>query len=162
MGSRYLPTIPFPPYRHTPGQTPHPRKHPDGHSYAAAEYAGPPLTVESWRENEAYLHGVDLFNHGYWWEAHEAWEGVWKLAAKESLCRVYLQGLIQTAAALLKLRVGHRRGVEKLWGQARAKLARVGDEAPVYMGLRIEAFTRETEDALGASGRVQPPLLRLS
>ena len=31
--TRYAPTPPYPSYRHTPGRTPHPRKHPDGHGY---------------------------------------------------------------------------------------------------------------------------------
>ncbi|TGQ49534.1 DUF309 domain-containing protein, partial [Mesorhizobium sp. M1C.F.Ca.ET.210.01.1.1] len=24
--------------------------------------------------------GIDLFNHGYYWEAHEAWEPLWHAA----------------------------------------------------------------------------------
>ena len=148
---RYLLDLPFPPYRHLPGRTPHPRRHPDGHSYNAEEYAGPPLTEGDWRTNEAYLYGVDLFNYGYWWEAHEAWEGLWKLAAKESLCRVYLQGLIQTAAALIKWRECDERGVAKLWNKARKKLERVGGEAPVYMGLDLMGFVDAAQRALAAS-----------
>ena len=160
---RYLPLIPFPPYRHLPGVTPHPHTHPDGHNYnAEEEYAGPSLTVENWRKNDAYLYGVDLCNHAYWWEAHEAWEGLWKLEGKESLCRVYLQGLIQTAAALIKWRQGNRRGVEKLWEQAKQKLERVDGEAPVYMGLDIASFVTCAERSLFASDGAQPPLIRLS
>lgn len=158
---RYAPEIPFPPYRHIPGATPHPRKHPQGHSYKTEEYAGPCLTEENWRQNEAYLYGVDLFNHGYWWEAHEAWEGLWRLAAKESRCRVYLQGLIQTAAALIKRREGNRRGVAKLWAQAREKLVRAGGQAPIYMGLDTLGFADNTERSLASSDEVKPPLLCL-
>ncbi|MER9007639.1 DUF309 domain-containing protein [Mesorhizobium sp. M0862] len=32
--------------------------------------------------------GIDLFNHGYYWEAHEAWEPLWQTAnqALSSAC----------------------------------------------------------------------------
>ena len=53
--ARYAPNTPFQPYRDAPGRTPDPRKHPDGHSYNTEEYAGPPLTMENWGENRAYL-----------------------------------------------------------------------------------------------------------
>ena len=148
---RYLPAFSFPAYRHQPGVTPHPLRHPDGYSYNAEEYAGPPLTEDNWRINEAYLYGVDLFNHGYWWEAHEAWEGLWQPVERESLCRVYLQGLIQTAAALIKWREGNERGVAKLWNKARKKLERVGGEGPVYMGLDLVNFVDAAQRTLAAS-----------
>ena len=158
---RYAPEIPFPTYSHVPGQTPHPQKHLDGHSYAAIEYDGPALTTDSWQDNKAYLYGVDLFNYGYWWEVHEPWEGLWKMALKESRERIYLQGLIQTAAALLKRRMGNQRGVEKLSRQAREKLDQVGGGSALYMGLRVADFTEAMEDALASSDGVRTPLLRL-
>jgi len=43
-----------------------------------------------------FLEGVDLFNQGSFWEAHEAWEDVWK--EKEDPQKKLLQGLIQVAA----------------------------------------------------------------
>ena len=61
---------------------PHPTQDERGHSYSRGEEA-PALYFppESWRENADYLYGVDLYNHGYLWEAHEAWEGLWHKAA---------------------------------------------------------------------------------
>ena len=144
MVSRHLPAKPFPPYKYLPGQTAHPRQHPDGPGRVAEEGAGPPLTEANWQTNEAYLYGIDLYNHGYWWEAHEAWEGLWVLAAQESLQRVFLQGLIQTAAALLKARAGNPRGAGKLWDKARPKLERVCAAAPNYMGLDLADFVHNT------------------
>ena len=144
MVPRHLPGKPFPPYKYLPGRTPHPRKHPDGPSCVIEECAGPPLAEANWGINEVYLYGIDLYNHGYWWEAHEAWERLWALAAKESLEQVFLQGLIQTAAALLKARAGNARGAGKLWGKARPKLERVCAAAPSYMGLALADFVYST------------------
>ena len=50
-----------------------------------------------------FLYGVDLYNHGYLWEAHEAWEGLWHQAKRDALQAEFLQGLIQCAAAALKV-----------------------------------------------------------
>ena len=69
----------------------------------------------------------------------------------------YLQGLIQTAAALVKWRE-----VEKLGDQALVELERVDGQNPVYMGLRIASFIREAENALAVTEQVDLPLLRLS
>ena len=55
------------------------------------------------REDEEYLYGVDCYNHGYLWEAHEAWEGLWHQAKGTPAHAECLQGLIQCAAAALKV-----------------------------------------------------------
>ena len=135
---RYAPDEPFPPYAHQPGQTPHPRTHPDGHSRDAPEYAGPALTEQTWKECTVYLYGVDLFNHQYYWEAHEAWEGLWKMEHRASECARFLQGLIQLAAMCIKVRAGNRRGAQKLHNKALAQLT----QSERYMGMDLGALRR--------------------
>jgi predicted metal-dependent hydrolase len=44
--------------------------------------------------------GVELFNQGLFWEAHEAWEEVWMDLDDDP--RVFVQGLIQIAAGYYK------------------------------------------------------------
>ncbi|TAK64762.1 MAG: DUF309 domain-containing protein [Bacteroidetes bacterium] len=41
--------------------------------------------------------GIKLFNEQQFWHAHEAWEAIWRRHPEEE--RVFLQGLIQLAAA---------------------------------------------------------------
>ncbi len=136
---RYAPDLAFPLYRHVPGQTPHPRTHPQGHSFGLQEGCeGPPLTGENWRRNQPYLRGVDLYNYAYWWEAHEEWEELWRCA--EPLCRLYLQGLVQVAAALIKWHQRNPRGAVRLSRKGREKLGRVAAAHPLYMGLRLPGF----------------------
>jgi hypothetical protein len=168
---RYFPIMVFPPYRHVPGKTPHPRTHPQGHGYGLAEgYHGPPLTEENWPRHPAYLRGADLFNFAFWWEAHEEWEGPWRLAGKGTMCRLYLQGLVQTAAALIKWHQGNSRGTEKLWGQGRKKLERVSQRQAVYMGLEVGEFAQQVDRFFAQHPRLSPaayeqperaPLIRL-
>lgn len=70
----------------------------------------PPDPVR-WRECHEYLRGLDLFNYGYYWEAHEAWEAVWHAAGRRGLLGDFLKGLIKLAAAGVKVREGRTLGV---------------------------------------------------
>ena len=74
---RYAPRLPFPSYAFLPGRDPHPQRDPAGHSYGEHGPTAVHVDADDWRDNEPYLFGVDLYNHGFLWEAHEAWEGIW-------------------------------------------------------------------------------------
>ena len=144
----------LPPYRHLPGLTPHPERHPAGHSFGRPEPTPPPPDPERWRENELFLYGVDLFNRGYWWEAHAAWESLWRQTERNSRSRRFFRGLIQLSAALLKLRAGRPEGAEKLIRRGMENLrhvARGGEER--FMGVPIrELISRAGAWAAGDAG----------
>ena len=86
--------------------------------YRVEEPAANPLTPESWASNEDFLFGVDLFNAGFFWEAHTFWERLWALPATPPEIRRLLRAMIQTAAACLKVRQGQKAGARKLLGRA--------------------------------------------
>jgi len=48
-------------------------------------------------QKRVFALGIELFNHGKFWEAHEAWEQIWREREEES--RIFFQGIIQAAAA---------------------------------------------------------------
>lgn len=52
----------------------------------------------------AYRRGIEAFNHGRFFEAHEHWEEVWRAAAPTE--RAHYRALIQLAAACVKLEHG--------------------------------------------------------
>ena len=140
---RYAPDRAFPPYAFLPGKDPHPRQDPRGHSYGTQEeMAAEAPHPENWRASEDYLHGADLYNHGYLWEAHEAWEGLWHPAKRtDPELAAFLQGLIQCSASSLKGRMGEPRGHTKLADLALTKLTSVADAHDGrYMGLDLFAF----------------------
>jgi len=121
---RYAPGRPLPPYAFVPGHWPHPRGE-GGHAQGQAEPPEEALDPAAWTICEAYLYGIDLFNHGYYWEAHEAWEGPWRAAPGATPEKALLQGLIRLAAAGVKLRQGilasvrsHGEAAERLFLQA--------------------------------------------
>jgi hypothetical protein len=141
---RLVPDRPFPPYAYVPGRTPHPTRDPGGHSYGAELELPEPPDPEEWRVCRAYLYGIDLFNHGFYWEAHEAWEGLWVACGRRGPTATYLQALINLAAAGFKARWGSARGI-----RANAKtavklfesvLSHRRSENSRYMGLDVQAL----------------------
>src|SRR4051812_45812937 len=98
------------------------------------------LSPEKWRENEAWLYGVDLWNHGFLWEAHEAWESIWRVPydAQQS---EFLRGMIQCAASALKIAIGNTQSATKLAqsGLARLEPATMSTTGR-YMGLDVRLF----------------------
>jgi hypothetical protein len=141
--TRYTAT-PFPPYRFRPGRHPHPTANPQGHSYLPPGAAHPEVrfrTAEQWRDSEDYLYGCDLYNHAYWWEAHEAWEGLWQLTDKRGFQGQFLQTVIQVSAAHLKLSMGRLEGVRSLLessrGHGAAALSLAGCDEIMGLNLRL-------------------------
>jgi predicted metal-dependent hydrolase len=92
--------------------------------------------VESEPSPEDYAFGVDLYNHGYFWEAHEAWEGLWR-EADDPARRAFLQGLILCAAAALKAREDRWDAAASLAERALDRMATAGGPC---MGLDGPAF----------------------
>ncbi|MER3523389.1 MAG: hypothetical protein C4326_04810 [Ignavibacteria bacterium] len=89
------------------------------HQIDRAKLVEPSLSEEEWKE---YRTGWELFNHHRFWDAHEAWESVWKRRYEES--RIFFQGIIQLAAAYHLLTVKHRfGGMMRNFEKAEEKLA---------------------------------------
>jgi len=146
MASRFAPEIPFPPYSFVPGLYPHPNNDPEGHSYALAREEKITFHPEEWRDSRLYLYGIDLFNHGYYWEAHETWEELWIACGRHGITADFVKGLIKLAAAGVKVREGVPEGVRKLAQGARLlfhKTAqRLGSEDARYLGLSVKELVQ--------------------
>lgn len=110
---RYCPSRNLPPYSYVPGLAPHPISDSRGHSFGMDGPAARPLAESSYATNDSYLFAIDLFNHGYYWEAHEEWERLWHLAGRTGSTADFLKGLIKLAAAGVKLREGRLAGVKQ-------------------------------------------------
>lgn len=78
--------------------------------------------------SEAFHHGVDLYNHGFPWEAHEEWEPLWFALPRDRPDRVLLQGLIHVAAAAIKARTHGPRVACELVASACEYLAQAHSE----------------------------------
>lgn len=140
---RYAPHRPFPPYRYVPGRHPHPTRDAAGHSRHLAAQALEPVSGASWAGHEPYRFACDLYNHGWFWEAHEAWESLWHLATRGSPERALLQGLIQVAGAHLKRHIGQEDGAGRLAARADVHLARAEPHAGpdgLLLGVAVGSF----------------------
>lgn len=142
---RYAPELPLPSYSYVTGRFPHPTRDRAGHSFGHVEPFPPPLDPARWGESRTYLHALDLFNHGYYWEAHEAWEALWHAAGRRGVVADFLKGLIKLAAAGVKVREGRADGVRRharraieLFGQVQADPYTAG--GPNCCGLPLDAL----------------------
>ncbi len=113
MDQRYLPDCPFPPYAFVPGRHPHPVREPNGHLYGRGAHVVPPIDLHEPFRSQEFLFAVDLFNHGYYWEAHESWEGLWNAAGRTGPVALLLKALIKLSAAGVKSREGNPTGVQR-------------------------------------------------
>jgi hypothetical protein len=119
---RWLPEKTFPPYAYLPGRQPHPVRDPTGHSYQVEPMAVP---AEALLDSDVFFWGLDLFNHGYYWEAHEAWEGLWQVADRGSPSRILFKGLILLSAVGVKIREGKHAAAMRHAGRAAVLLRRL-------------------------------------
>lgn len=149
----------LPSYRFVPGLEPHPTNDPRGHSYnRPPPFEVAPMDGYRWWESPAYLYGCDLYNRGFWWEAHEAWEAIWQIAGRESPERAGLQGLIQLANCHLKLYMGRPNVIPRLQQRYAGHFERVITLVDMpFLGLDLPNF-RAAADAyvLDLATRVSP------
>jgi predicted metal-dependent hydrolase len=105
---------------------------------------------EGMSPDELLRAGVDLYNGGSFFEAHEAWEEVWLDA--ENAERDFYQGLIQITAAFVHVTRNEYPGSVRLLDAGIAKLARYGERKH---GIELATFVagarlaRESLLALG-------------
>lgn len=104
---------PFPAYSYVPGKWPHPRREQDGHSYGDPEPTVSQFDPTRWKDCDAFLYGVDLFNSGFYWESHEQWEAVWLSVGRKGIVADFLKGLIKLSAAGVKVKEGKFVGVRR-------------------------------------------------
>jgi predicted metal-dependent hydrolase len=131
----------LPAYAYLPGQYPHPTRDPRGHSFDRKREKCICPDPDQWHSCRQYLVGIDLFNHGYYWEAHEAWEDIWRECRGMEPAQSFFQALIRLAAAGLKIRQGkprggqrHAQGATELFKQAASNLEALDTR---YMGFYL-------------------------
>src|SRR5262245_55921081 len=99
---RLAPDLALPPYAFVPGKNPHTTSDPRGHTYGVAAPAPAPVYPADWSASWPYRHGLDLFNHQFYWEAHEQFEALWLAAGRSGPAADFLKALIKLAAAGVK------------------------------------------------------------
>jgi predicted metal-dependent hydrolase len=135
-------TLPFPSYTYVPGSgTPHPVSDSRGHMHGVNHAIPVALDPLRWHDSETYLYSIDLFNHGFYWEAHEAWESLWHAAGHRGTIADFLKGLIKLAAAGVKFREGNSVGVQRHAERGRELLSSVSQRR--YCGIDLPALIQQ-------------------
>jgi hypothetical protein len=119
-----------------PGLEPHPLKHPRGHRAPA------PTPEDRWR------YALDLFDHGYLWEAHEVLEQTWKELPARSPERDLAQAIILAAASLLRAHLGDDRSAATLCARAVGLFVRVSPATARAHGVDVVRVVADLERAL--------------
>jgi Domain of unknown function (DUF309) len=106
--------------------------------------------LENWKA------GIDHFNSGRYWEAHEAWERDWLTLPREE--KLHIQILIQLAGVLFLIEKERVSGARSLLETALAKmvllneLGGVSEIFPRVEILDLEMGLTELEELLRTSG----------
>lgn len=95
-------------------------------------------------------YGCQLFEAGFYWEAHEAWEPVWHAARPNSAAALLIQAVIALANAALKIRMGQPGAARRLTRQARSLLA--GCPPAAELEMLLPDRLRELADWLEGTG----------
>ncbi|MDX2482167.1 MAG: DUF309 domain-containing protein [Pseudodonghicola sp.] len=106
-----------------PGQS---ARHPEGAFDEVTRTARPGMTPAALAASEAWRTGWRYLETGFYWEAHELFEPVWRALPPNSRARAFVQGAIQIANAALKQRMGRLSAVLRLCDMAQAHLDTAG------------------------------------
>ncbi len=95
--------------------------------------------------------GLQHFNAGRFWEAHEALEAAWQ--AEEGPLRDLYRGILQAAVVCLHLQRGNYRGALKVYRRSRRWL----DPWPeTVAGIAVGALRRDLAQLMAAVRRLGP------
>ncbi|HEY1017335.1 MAG TPA: DUF309 domain-containing protein [Herpetosiphonaceae bacterium] len=106
------------------------------------------------RDEPEFRAGLELFNAGSFWHAHEEWETLWLRSAGDD--RRFIQGLIQVAAALVHWERGNPRGLALNWAKARRNLH--GLPSP-YAGQELGSLARWMDELEAGTRDTAPTLM---
>src|SRR3984893_1699144 len=95
---------------------------------------------------EFFEDGIELFNHGKFFECHEAWEEVWKRS--DGHAKLFYQGIIQAAVAILHAQRGNLTGAASLYGKASTKLDHLPAE---HVGVALAELRDALKDFFGVA-----------
>ena len=109
---------------------------------------------------ELFQQGIDLFNEGRFFECHEAWEQAWLRSSGDE--KLFYQGMIQAAVAILHAQRGNLAGTRTLWKKARDKLGPLPTD---YRAIALDELRYALEEFFdrvlgGATAPDRPPKIR--
>ncbi len=140
---RYCPEVKLPSFAYQPGQPGDSGQRPTRLESLQQRESPVPLQQSMFRNHRGLAFGLDLFNHGFFWEAHEVWEQAWTLSDGSE--RELLFGLIQLTAAALQRCLGKKEGAARLLQRARGHLAEAARvSGTIFCGIDLDTVAMES------------------
>lgn len=147
---------PLPACRFVPGETARPIPDPEDRVSQERQAPPPGWRPEEWHDLPEWLWALDLFNHGYWWESHEALEGLWHAAGRTTPSARFVQSLIHLSAACLNHRRGHAAAARRQAARAVRGLRAARAMGSVVMGIQLVPLAKDVVRAF--AGRESSPI----
>ena len=94
--------------------------------------------------NDLLRAGIIFFNNGLYYEAHESWEDLWRVADKDD--RSFCQGLVQVAVGLHHLANGNVGGGSRVLERGLGNIEIFPD---LYMGVDNASLVGDIHAMLG-------------
>jgi hypothetical protein len=101
------------------------------------------MTIQSQKLPNSVLQGLQRFNQGEFYEAHEDFEAAWRQTPGEE--REYYRALLQISGGFFRLSQGNPKGAQKFFQLAAGWLARFPN---VFMGMDTFAIQKNLEGIL--------------
>lgn len=97
------------------------------------------VTVEDVPKDDGIRDGIFYYNHERFWEAHEAWEGSWKMSKGRE--KLLLQGLILLAVSFAHCQKNDESIGIRMLNRVQEK---IGDYTGTYHGIDIDRIKSKT------------------
>ena len=130
----------LPPYTYVPGKVPHPISDAAGHMFG---HTGLP---PDWSHRDCLRWGARLFDNGFYWESHEAWEHLWIKLGRRGSAADTVKGLIKLAACGVKCLEANTNGATRHAVRASELLA-VSPTSAFFDDLDVQAIQFMAEAA---------------
>ncbi|HEY8811892.1 MAG TPA: DUF309 domain-containing protein [Candidatus Dormibacteraeota bacterium] len=101
--------------------------------------------------------GIELFNEGRYWDAHEAWEETW-MPDRHGSDSGFYKGLIQVAAGCLHYTRHNRRGTVNKW---RGGAGYLRPYPAIHHGVALGQLVHSVDEMLAAMEEEDWPRLQL-
>ncbi|HZQ70250.1 MAG TPA: DUF309 domain-containing protein [Terriglobales bacterium] len=103
-------------------------------------------------DSELYFRGIELFNRGEFFQAHEALEDAWRSAPASE--KPFLQGLTQIAVAFVHHSRGNIEGAKSLLARGCKNLSAYSE---VHEGINVRRLISSAEEWKSAFEADTPP-----
>ena len=116
-----------------------------------------------------YLEGIEHFNNGRYFDAHEVWEEIWLRSSADT--KMFYQMLIQAAVGLHHFERGNVRGARGMYNNVVDKLERLpsfmmsldlGEFGRQFKGFFADLIQNNNEDSLPPADKPRPRIHLLS